>query len=50
VLLGAGSLRAGGLFTKDWALPAQITDPLAKTQRSAPKPEPDQSQPAETAP
>ncbi|MDB4933056.1 MAG: hypothetical protein JWP87_28 [Labilithrix sp.] len=49
VLLGAGSLRAGGLFTKDWALPAQLVDPLAKSARTAPKPvEPDQAQPAET--
>ena len=30
ILLGAGSLRAGGLFTKDWSLPAQIADPLAQ--------------------
>jgi hypothetical protein len=30
LLLGAGSVRAGGFFTKEWALPAQIEDPFAK--------------------
>jgi predicted esterase len=48
VLLGAGSLRAGGLFTKEWALPAQIFDPLARTPRLPARAEPDQSQPAES--
>ncbi len=41
VLLGAGSLRAGGVFTKEWGLPAQIADPLAKTARAAAKTEPE---------
>jgi hypothetical protein len=47
VLLGAGSLRAGGVFTKEWALPAQVADPLAKTSRVPARAEPDQSQPGE---
>ena len=50
VLLGAGSLRAGGMFTKEWALPAQINDPLARTSRLPARAEPDQSQPAESPP
>lgn len=49
VLLGAGSLRAGGLFTKEWALPPKIIDPLAKSPRAAqpaaPEPDPTQSPP-----
>jgi hypothetical protein len=41
VLLGAGSLRAGGFFTKDWALPAAVTDPMARSPRAEPAaPEP----------
>jgi hypothetical protein len=47
VLLGTGSLRAGGVFTKDWSLPSQISDPLARTARQAPKIEPE---PVETPP
>lgn len=39
VLLGAGSLRAGGVFTKDWGLPEKIADPLSKTARTAVRPE-----------
>lgn len=35
VLLGSGSVRAGGFFTKDWALPKSIDDPLAKRTRAA---------------
>ncbi|MBS2013438.1 MAG: prolyl oligopeptidase family serine peptidase [Deltaproteobacteria bacterium] len=33
VLLGAGALRAGGFFTKDWALPPNVADPLARAAR-----------------
>jgi len=36
VLLGAGALRAGGFFTKEWALPSSFADPLARTPRAAP--------------
>lgn len=36
-LLGAGALRAGGAFERDWSLPAVTADPLAK----APPPPPD---------
>ena len=50
VLLGAGSLRAGGLFSKEWALPAQVADPLAKTARVPARAEPDQSQAADPSP
>ena len=50
VLLGAGSLRAGGIFTKEWGLPAQTVDPLARTSRGPARAEPDQSQPGEPAP
>ncbi|MDB5219379.1 MAG: hypothetical protein JWO86_7306 [Myxococcaceae bacterium] len=51
VLLGAGALRAGGTFTKEWALPAQVADPLAKSSRvPAVKAEPDPSSPAESSP
>jgi poly(3-hydroxybutyrate) depolymerase/RNase P/RNase MRP subunit p29 len=39
MLLGAGALRAGGFFAEDWSLPARIDDPLARTQRPAPKTE-----------
>ena len=31
-LLGSGALRAGGFFTKEWALPASYADPLAKSR------------------
>jgi hypothetical protein len=41
ILLGAGSLRAGGLFKNDWSLPGSIADPLAKTARPAPQNEHD---------
>jgi hypothetical protein len=37
LLLGAASLRAGGLFTNDWAIPAKTADPLAKSTRVAPR-------------
>ena len=51
VLLGSGSLRAAGLFTKDWALPAQLVDPLARTARPrAREPEVDPSPQAEPSP
>ena len=50
VLLGTGSLRAGGLFTKDWALPAQAADPLARSPRAPPKPEVDPPPQGESAP
>lgn len=49
VLLGAATLRAGGLFTKEWALPTPIADPFAKRAR-APKPEPESEAPAEASP
>jgi len=38
VLLGAGAARAAGFFTKDWALPTVIADPLARAPRS-PRPD-----------
>ena len=45
VLLGAGALRAGGFFTKDWSLPSNVADPLARAARArAPEPQ-DQSNP-----
>ncbi len=50
VLLGTGSFRAGGLFTKEWALPAQIADPLARSPRALPKPEADPPPQGESAP
>jgi predicted esterase len=50
VLLGAASLRAGGLFTKEWALPTPIADPLAKRARPAAKAEPEPEAPAESSP
>ena len=34
MLLGAGSLRAGGFFNKEWALPIQTGDPLSRTRRA----------------
>jgi hypothetical protein len=37
IVLGAGSLRAGGFFKKDWSLPSVTVDPLAKTTRAAPQ-------------
>ena len=44
-LLGAGALRAGGFFTKDWSLPSNVADPLARAARArAPEPQ-DQSNP-----
>lgn len=43
VLLGAGSLRAGGDFQKDWSLPATFADPLARAPRRPVSPaEPDE--------
>jgi hypothetical protein len=47
VLLGAGSLRAGGLFTKEWALPAQLADPFAKPSHAPVKSEPDPLSPGD---
>lgn len=44
VLLGGGSLRAGGFFTKEWALPAKVADPLAKAPRATQVAEPDPAQ------
>jgi poly(3-hydroxybutyrate) depolymerase len=38
VLLGAGSLRAGGLFDKEWGLPAKTSDPLGRARRPAEAP------------
>jgi predicted esterase len=39
MLLGSGSVRAGGFFKNDWTLPATASDPLAQTKRAAPKSE-----------
>jgi hypothetical protein len=39
ILLGAGSVRAGGFFGMDGSLPSSIADPLAKTVRPAAKSE-----------
>jgi predicted esterase len=51
VLLGGGALRAGGLFTKEWALPAQVVDPLARAPRARPRePEVDPSPQADPSP
>ncbi len=50
ILLGVGSLRAGGFFTKDWALPAQIADPLARTRRAAEPAPPPSSQDGPSSP
>jgi predicted esterase len=50
ILLNSGYLRAAGLFTKEWALPAQITDPLARAPRSPPRPEADPPPQGENAP
>lgn len=36
VILGAASLRAGGFFSNDWALPPGTSDPLAKSVRPIP--------------
>jgi len=41
ILLGAGSLRAGGFFKNDWSLPAMTADPLARAARPAPQNEHD---------
>jgi predicted esterase len=46
VVLGAGSLRAGGIFDKEWALPTAIGDPRAKA-RPAVEPSPPAEEPAE---
>lgn len=46
LLLGAGALRAGGSFERDWSLPAVTADPLAK----APRPAPDDERGAPDAP
>ncbi len=34
LLLGAGTVRAGGMFRKDWTLPATTDDPLALRARA----------------
>jgi len=39
MLLGAGSVRAGGFFTNDWTVPQTTADPLSQTKRAAPKTE-----------
>lgn len=39
MLLGAGSVRAGGFFSNDWSLPASVHDPLAHAKRAAAKTE-----------
>jgi poly(3-hydroxybutyrate) depolymerase len=39
MLIGAGSVRAGGFFQNDWALPATFHDPLAQAKRAAAKSE-----------
>ena len=39
ILVGAGSLRAGGMFGKDWSLPKKIADPLARAPRPGAKSE-----------
>ena len=41
LILGAGALRAGGMFRSDWTLPTVIDDPLAATARPRPKNEHD---------
>lgn len=49
-VLGAGSLRAAGMFTKEWALPAMTTDPLARAARVAPAPAPSATDPEPAPP
>jgi hypothetical protein len=39
MIVGVGSVRAGGFFTNSWALPATLNDPLAHTTRPAAKSE-----------
>jgi poly(3-hydroxybutyrate) depolymerase len=39
MLLGAGSVLAGGFFGNDWSLPASHGDPLSQVKRAAPKTE-----------
>jgi poly(3-hydroxybutyrate) depolymerase len=41
MLLGPGSVLAGGFFDNDWALPPKIDDPLARTHRAPAKSESD---------
>ncbi|MEO8876427.1 MAG: hypothetical protein ABI461_12630, partial [Polyangiaceae bacterium] len=41
MLLGPGSVLAGGFFDDDWSLPAAVNDPLAKTKRAPAKSEND---------
>lgn len=41
LLLGAGAVRAGGFFRRDWSLPASFHDPLASTPRPGAKNEHD---------
>ncbi len=41
ILLGAGALRAGGFFRKDWSLPDDVRDPLATATRPGAKNERD---------
>jgi poly(3-hydroxybutyrate) depolymerase len=37
MLLGSGSVRAGGFFGNDWSLLSTWSDPLARTKRAGPK-------------
>jgi hypothetical protein len=46
LLVGAGSLRAGGFFSSDWVLPTKTADPLSHVRRpaeTAPAPDADDS-------
>ena len=49
ILLGSGSFRAGGLFDKEWALPAKTADPFARLRRSA-EPAPPAEPPTQSPP
>ena len=39
IILGAGSVRAAGFFTRDWGMPTSVHDPLANAVRPAAKSE-----------
>jgi poly(3-hydroxybutyrate) depolymerase len=39
MILGSGSVQAGGFFTNTWALPPAVADPLVHTERRAAKSE-----------
>ena len=41
MLLGPGSVLAGGFFDNDWGFPKQTEDPLARTHRAPAKSESD---------